>query len=98
MGRMIMAKVEDNSELHKALKRVKIAEKIRFISLLLSLVLVLLVFYGNKFAVHVPWFVSSRTIIYNILFVIILILLGATISKIFLAAKYNQILKKMDDN
>lgn len=89
-----MTKLNGDVELQKALKRVKTAHRIRIVFMFLSLLMVLFVFYGNKFAMETSWYPAGRTMIYNVLFIVILIMLLASLAKVFFAGKYNQILKE----
>ncbi len=77
-------------ELQKILRKINLVEKIRILFLFISLFMVLLVFYCNKFAMHVSWYTSNRIIIYNVLFIVILIMLISVIVKLYYVAKYNK--------
>ena len=81
-------------ELQQILKKINLVEKIRILFLFLSLFMVLLVFYCNKFAMHVSWYTSNRIMIYNVLFLAILIMLISVVVKLYFVAKYNKIRKR----
>lgn len=89
-----MPKLSENVELQKAMKRVKVVDKIRIIFLFIALLLVLFIFYGNKFATDAAWYQTGKAFAYEFLFIAVLIMLGATISKMVLAAAYNKKLKQ----
>lgn len=86
-----MDKISGDVELLKALNKVKTADRIRVVTMILTLLLVLLVFFGNKFAMSTVWYPAARQWIYGILFVTALVMLAATMIKMFLAAKYRQL-------
>lgn len=93
-----MAKLSEDKELMKAMKGVKIADKIRLAFLFISLLLVLFLFYGNKFAMDTSWYPQSRGVVYSLLSLSVLIMLGATLLKMVLATAYNRLLKKKKGN
>lgn len=84
-------------ELLKILKKINLVEKIRILFLFISLFMVLLVFYCNKFAMHVSWYASYRVIIYNVLVAVILIMLISVFVKLYLVAKYNKASEILDE-
>ena len=82
-----------DEKLNKTLKKIKILDRMRIFSLLFSLLFVLFIFYGNKFASEMNWYLQSRVIIYNLLFFIVLIMLIVTFLKLYFVAKYNNLIK-----
>lgn len=89
-----MEKEQKDSRLDKAYRRVQIADRIRLACLLIALLLVLFVFYGNKAAAEAAWYISCRATVYSILSVVVLLMFVATLLKLFFAAAYNRILKE----
>ena len=93
-----MTKLSEDVELQKAMKKVKIADKIRLACLIIALLLVLFIFYGNKFAMETSWYAGCKAMAYQLLALAVMIMLGATILKMVFAAAYNQLLKKKKRN
>ena len=89
-----MTKLSEDVDLQKAMKRVKIADKIRLVCLFIALLLVLFIFYGNKFAIETTWYPGFQSMAYRLLALAVMIMLGATSLKMIFAAVYNQMLKK----
>ena len=89
-----MDNINENPELQKALKRVKVADKVRLIFMFTALLIVLFIFCGNKFATEAVWYQENRACLYELLFVAIIVMLGAGLTKMILAARYNRILQK----
>ncbi len=89
-----MAKLSEDVELKKAMKRVKIMDKIRLAFLFIALLLVLFIFYGNKFATDTSWYQTGKSLAYEFLALAVMIMLGATILKMVFATAYNRLLKK----
>lgn len=89
-----MTKLSEDVDLQKAMKRVKIADKIRLACLFIALLLVLFIFYGNKFAMETTWYLGFQSLAYELLALAVMIMLGATILKMIFATAYNQLLKK----
>ena len=85
---------ENDRQLEKAMKRIKTADHIRLAFLFPCLFIVLYLFYGAKFWEGVEWFEGSRTVMYNILFFAVLIMLASSVVKIFLAMAYNNLVRK----
>ena len=81
-------------KLDKLRKKIKVADRFRLVFLFAALMMVLFIFYGNKFAMETTWYESSRVTIYNILFYAVFFMLVSSLSKIVLVTKYNRILKK----
>lgn len=91
-----MDKEQELKQLKKAMNRVKIADRIRFFGLLAVLVLVLLIFFGNKVAAGAAWYAGNRELFYLALFLAVLILFTATVARMFLAAMYNRLTDKQN--
>ena len=72
----------------------KIADKVRIFSLFVALLMVLFIFYGNKFAMETAWYQGCRAVVYELLFLVVIVMLGATIVKMMFVAAYNRMLKK----
>lgn len=84
----------EDPELDRAMRRIRLADKFRLVFLFLSLLMLLYVFYGDKFAGEAAWFEGSRQVIYNILFYVVAAMLLMTLLKIFLVSRYNALVKK----
>lgn len=80
-------------QLAKAMKRVKAAERLRMILLFPCLLIVLFLFYGNKFCAGAEWFEGTKLPLYNILFFAVIIMLILSILRIFFAKAYNDIVR-----
>lgn len=89
-----MAQMQQDTELAKALKRVKIADKFRIIMIFIALLFVLFLFYGDKIVGDAQWYVSFKALTYEILFFLILLMLLSTMLKMAFVAKYNALVKK----
>lgn len=92
-----MEKEQKGNKLDRAYRRVQIADRIRLACLFIALLLVLFVFYGNKAAAEAAWYISCRGTVYSVLSIVVLLMFGATIVKMFLAAIYNRILKEQKE-
>ena len=89
-----MAQIQQDMELDKALKRVKVAEKFRTVLVVIALLFVLFLFYGDKIVGDAGWYVTFKAFTYEILFLLILLMLLSTMCRIALVAKYNALVKK----
>lgn len=87
-------KTEEQQGMEKALRRVKTADRFRLFFLFTALLLVLFLFYGNKFMEEAAWYVNCRQKIYDILFFDVIFMFVSTISKMVLASAYNKLVKK----
>lgn len=88
----VMTRSDGEDKLQKAQVRVKIAAGIRMFFMLLTLLLILFVFFCNKIAMGTGWYPAIRPVIYNVLAASAVIMLLAIAAKMFLAAKYQQAL------
>lgn len=89
-----MTQPSDNDKLKKAQARAGIAAGIRMFFMLLTLLLVLFVFFCNKLAGNSGWYHDIRPVVYNILTASAVFMLAAIIARMFLAAKYHQLLSE----
>lgn len=89
-----MAQTQQNAEIDKALKRVKIADKCRIGLVFIALLFVLFLFYGEKIVGDALWYITFKGFTYEILFFLILLMLLSSLLKIALVAKYNALVKK----
>lgn len=83
-----------DTELEKALKRVKLADRIRIALVIIALLFVLFLFYGDKIVGDAGWYISFKALTYEILFFLILLMLLSTMLKMAFVAKYNALVKK----
>lgn len=86
-------KTEEQQRMEKALGRVKAADRFRLFFLFVALLLVLFLFYGNKFMAEAAWFVNNRQTVYDILFYDVILMFVSTIVKMVLTSKYNKFVK-----
>ena len=66
----------------------------RMVTFAIAVLLVLFIFYGNKFATDTSWYQTGKSLAYEFLALAVMIMLGATILKIVFATAYNRLLKK----
>ena len=83
-----------DTELEKALKRVKLADRIRIALVIIALLFVLFLFYGDKIVGDAGWYISFKALTYEILFFLILLMLLSTMLKMAFVAKNNALVKK----
>lgn len=87
-------KTEEQQRMEKALGRVKTADRFRLFFLFVALLLVLFLFYGNKFMAENAWFMNNRQTVYDILFYDVIFMFVSTIVKMILVSTYNKLVKK----
>jgi hypothetical protein len=83
-----------DEQLAKAMKRVKTTENLRMVFLFPCLLIVLFLFYGNKFMPDNQWFESTKLPLYNVLFFAVIIMLVLSVLRIYFAKSYNDIIRK----
>lgn len=87
-------KTEEQQKMDKLLNRVKTADRFRLFFLFTALLLVLFLFYGDKFMNETVWFVQSKQTIYDILFYDVICMLISTLVKMKVATSYNRLVKE----
>jgi uncharacterized membrane protein YidH (DUF202 family) len=83
-----------DEQLQKAFRKVKLAENLRMLLLFLCLLIVLFLFYGDKFWGEAEWFQSTKLPLYNVLFFVVIIMFVLSVVRIFLVKSYNSLVKK----
>lgn len=86
--------MDRDEQLAKAMKKVKTAERLRMALLFPCLLIVLFLFYGNKFCAGAEWFEGTKLPLYNVLFFAVIIMLVLSVMRIFFAKSYNDIVRK----
>lgn len=81
-------------QLAKAMKKVKTAERLRMVLLFPCLLIVLFLFYGNKFWAGAEWFEGTKLPLYNVLFFAVIAMFILSVARIFFAKAYNDIVRK----
>lgn len=79
----------------KAKKPVDIANKFRLAFLFVAVLLLLFVYFGGKLWEGAAWFDNAVQNIYNFLLWDILLMLLSTFVKVFFAARYNHVVRKL---
>ena len=87
-----MTGVNKVDRLRRAQKRVRIAAGVRMFFMILTLLLILIVFFCNKFAAKTDWYPGMRPVIYDLLVLSAVIMLAAIAVKVFLAARYQKMM------
>lgn len=85
--------MDREERLAKALKRVKIAERLRMVLLFPCLFIVLFMFYGEKFCAGTEWFEGTKMPLYNVLFFAVIFMFILSVLRIFFAKAYNDIVR-----
>lgn len=83
-----------DEQLQKAFRKVKLAENLRMFLLFPCLLIVLFLFYGDKFWGETEWFQGTKLPLYNVLFFAVIIMLVLSVVRIFLVRLYNNLVKK----
>ena len=87
---------EDKKQALSALKKkIDVANRFRLAFLFIALVLLVLIFWGNKFFDGQAWFESFTKKSYSVALWDLLFMLIATFTKFFLVVRYNHTVKKL---
>lgn len=86
---------EADSELQRARKKVDIANKWRLFFLVIALLVLLFIFWGDKFWGEAAWYAAAKEKAYLIALVDLLGMLIATFTKLIFAVQYNKKIKKL---
>lgn len=87
---------EDKKQALSALKKkIDVANRFRLAFLFIALVLLVLIFWGNKFFDGQAWFEAFTKKSYSIVLWDLLFMLIATFTKFFLVVRYNHTVKKL---
>lgn len=86
---------EKKAALASLRKKLDIANKFRLAFLFIALVILLMVFWGNKLWEGQVWFEAFRSKSYTIALWDLLLMFFATFAKLIIAMRYNKLLKKM---
>jgi|GEM_PF-2085354 len=93
-----MTEIDDNIKLKKALKAVEIADKFRLVFQICSLIMVLIVFFGNTFAAKYAWYQAGRSFIYYVSIFVVGVMLISNCVRFYLAARYNRLLENQKES
>lgn len=85
---------ELKAELEQVDKKIKFLANMRLWLMLIALLDVLVIFYGEKFAKEAGWLLIFKAYSYNILGVVLMIIFLTIIVRIVLVAKHNRIVRK----
>jgi uncharacterized ion transporter superfamily protein YfcC len=85
---------EQKAELEKVDKKIRFFTNLRLVILLLALLDVLVIFYGDKLAEGAAWLLYFKAYSYNILGIALAFILVTIIIRMILVAKHNSIVKK----
>lgn len=86
---------EADSEFQRARKKVDIANKWRLFFLVIALLVLLFIFWGDKFWGGAAWYEAAKEKAYLIALVDLLGMLVATFTKLIFAVQYNKKIKKL---
>lgn len=86
---------EEKEIIAKASVPMTIANGFRILFMMIALLLLLFIFFGNKFWEGVAWYDTFTQNAYSFLLWDILFMLLSTVVKIFFTARYNRIVKNL---
>lgn len=79
----------------KAKKFVKLAEKIRVVLLCVAVPLLLFIYFGDKLWGELAWFLAATQFCYGALTYLVLAIVIASFTKVFLVMYHNSLVKKL---
>jgi hypothetical protein len=88
---------EQKTELEKVDKKIKLFTNLRLGILLIALLDVLVIYYGDKLAEGASWLLVFKAYSYNILGIALFFILITIIIRMFLVAKHNRIVRQSRD-
>lgn len=88
---------QQKAELEKIKKRIQFFTNLRIVIMILALLDVLVIFYGDKWAEGAKWLEYFKFFSYDILGVAIFFILVTVIIRMVLVAKHNKIVKESRD-
>lgn len=86
---------EQKSRLDKARQSMEIANSFRLFFLLIAVILLVFVHFGGKIWTGTAWYDHAVQSIYRFLLWDVLLMLISTFVKLFFAAKYNKLVKRL---
>ncbi len=88
---------QQKAELDKIKKKIQFFTNLRVVIMILALLDVLVIFYGDKWAEGAKWLEYFKFFSYDILGVAIFFILVTVIIRMFLVAKHNKIVRESRD-
>lgn len=85
---------EKKEQLQNMMRKVETANGFRLIFLFVGVLILLFLYFGDKFWGDATWFASAGSIVFRIAEWDIILMVIATFVKLYFTAKYNQLVKK----
>ncbi len=85
---------EKKEQLDNMIRRIETANGFRLIFLFVGVLLLLFLYFGDKFWGGASWFATASGVAFRIAEWDIILMVIATFVKLFFTAKYNQLVKK----
>ena len=85
---------EKKEQLQNLIRKIETVNGLRLIFLFIGVVLLLFLYFGDKFWSDAAWFASVGSVVFRIAAWDIIFMVVATFVKLFFTAKYNQLVKK----
>ena len=91
---LYMTANEKKEQLQGAKGKIELANGFRLIFLFVGILLLLFLFFGNKWFEGTEWFISASVVAFRIAEWDIILLVISTFTKLFFTAQYNRLVKK----
>lgn len=85
---------DKKEEMQSLIRKIETVNGFRLIFLLTGVLLLLFLYFGNKFFKEAAWFVSAGAVVFRIAEWDIIFMVIATFVKLFFTVKYNRLVKK----
>ena len=85
---------DKKEQLQDMMRKVETANGFRLIFLLVGVLLLLFLYFGNKLWADVAWFATAGSIAFTIAEWDIILMVISTFAKLYFTARYNQLVKK----
>lgn len=85
---------EKKEQLDNMIRKIETANGFRLIFLFIGVLLLLFLYFGDKFWGGSAWFATASGVVFRIAEWDIILMVIATFVKLFFTAKYNQLVKK----
>ena len=89
-----MGTTDKKEELQNLIRKIETANGFRLIFLLVGVLLLLFLYFGDKFFGGAAWFATASAVAFRIAEWDIILMVIATFVKLFFTAKYNNMVKK----
>lgn len=89
-----MGTTDKKEELQNLIRKIETANGFRLIFLFVGVLLLLFLYFGDKFFGGAAWFVTASGVAFRIAEWDIILMVIATFVKLFFTAKYNNLVKK----